>query len=169
MNKLILLSERTEMASNIGRERSKDGGGISRRGFLVLTSNRRLRFSARNASAQDARSSNSDWSTLGLDCRHRLASYFALDMLLAFDDVINEVNGFRETRSVSSDDLVMSTFSEGLVELCTCMPHGWIYAYADENRELYPFLTVKFTSQLLVYRMLPAGLGNICSANWHRR
>lgn len=69
-----------------------------------------------------------EWSALGLDCRHRLASRLPLDVCLAFDDMINEM-AMRRTTSDQGNSL----------EMCTCMSHGWIYAYLKGDKEIYVF------------------------------
>eukprot|EP00535_Pseudo-nitzschia_heimii_P003479 CAMPEP_0197185998 /NCGR_PEP_ID=MMETSP1423-20130617/13011_1 /TAXON_ID=476441 /ORGANISM="Pseudo-nitzschia heimii, Strain UNC1101" /LENGTH=541 /DNA_ID=CAMNT_0042637195 /DNA_START=546 /DNA_END=2171 /DNA_ORIENTATION=- len=80
-----------------------------------------------------------EWSALGLDCRHLLASRLPLDICLAFDDMINEI---RDAEYVSSHSLATkesnnNELSTSLLELCTCMPYGWIYALATEGKEIF--------------------------------
>lgn len=90
---------------------------------------------------QHASSSTSlEWSALGLDCRHLLASHLPLDVCLAFDDMINEVSRRRVaqhwqwSKSSTESDAYLNE-----VELCTSMPHGWIYALGKGDKELYAF------------------------------
>jgi hypothetical protein len=77
-----------------------------------------------------------DWLVLGLDCRHRLGSLLPLDILLAFDDVMNEVALQRKINTLSEE-------TGKPVEYCTNMRHGWIYAYALGDRELYAFFDIE--------------------------
>jgi len=87
------------------------------------------------------RSRTVEWSALGLDCRHLLASRLPLDICLAFDDMINEVGNAKRTRelSLSKGESKDDEFSSSILELCTCMPYGWIYALATEEKEMYVF------------------------------
>jgi hypothetical protein len=66
-----------------------------------------------------------EWSSsLGLDSRHLLASRLHLDVLLAFDDMANEIHSAKED-----------------LELCTCMTLGWVYASSFcQGIEMYAFL-----------------------------
>jgi hypothetical protein len=77
-----------------------------------------------------------EWSALGLDCRHLLASRLPLDVCLAFDDMVNEITRRREIRKQQS---VGQEAMNGSIEFCTCMPYGWIYAYATDDNEIYAF------------------------------
>lgn len=84
-----------------------------------------------------------EWATLGLDCRHRLASHLHLDTMLAFDDMMNEI-ALRRKLLMREDDVktigpTANPTRSGVVELCTCMPLGWVYACAAEEMELYAF------------------------------
>eukprot|EP00531_Pseudo-nitzschia_arenysensis_P009286 CAMPEP_0116115398 /NCGR_PEP_ID=MMETSP0329-20121206/485_1 /TAXON_ID=697910 /ORGANISM="Pseudo-nitzschia arenysensis, Strain B593" /LENGTH=751 /DNA_ID=CAMNT_0003608827 /DNA_START=156 /DNA_END=2411 /DNA_ORIENTATION=- len=87
------------------------------------------------------RSKKVEWSALGLDCRHLFVSRLPLDICLAFDDMINEVQDAKCKRAPSSeqegkdDDHSSST----TLELCTCMPYGWVYALATQEKEIYVF------------------------------
>jgi len=83
-----------------------------------------------------------EWSAWGLDCRHLLASRLPLDVCLAFDDMINEVTiriDAQRTVQVSSGKGNDYNSSSSVVELCTCMPYGWIYAFATQEKEIYVF------------------------------
>mmetsp|Transcript_107 Transcript_107/g.139 ORF Transcript_107/g.139 Transcript_107/m.139 type:complete len:804 (-) Transcript_107:17-2428(-) len=88
-----------------------------------------------------------EWSFLGLDCRHLLASRLPLDVCLAFDDMMHEVTTRKDAqlRAVSlstSDNGVQdedADFSRSVVELCTCMSYGWIYAFATLDKDIYVF------------------------------
>ncbi|KAG7346787.1 hypothetical protein IV203_005856 [Nitzschia inconspicua] len=68
-----------------------------------------------------------EWSALGLDCRHSLASRFPLDVCLAFDDMINEMS-----RKLECDP-------DSPLEICTCISYGWVYAYGKGDKEIYVF------------------------------
>eukprot|EP00956_Cyclotella_meneghiniana_P013004 scaffold18584_cov79-Cyclotella_meneghiniana.AAC.7 len=86
-----------------------------------------------------------------LDCRHKLAAYLPLDVMLAFDDMFNEIGrlGYRyKTLRVSNLDLVEERVRrDRTVELCTYLPQGWVYGRACTNRELYIMLdTSKFVT-----------------------
>jgi hypothetical protein len=74
----------------------------------------------------------------GFDCRHYLASHFRLDSLLAFADAMNEIAQHGRTNSESNND--------GLFEMCSSLPQGWMLAMAVAERELY----VLFDSSLYV-------------------
>ena len=127
-HKLLLLSDRKPIISVESRKLGP-GRNPPRRlwGFGPRQSEKRT-----NLAQHAARSSSSEWSVLGLDCRHLLASHLHLDTLLAFDDMMNEVAKRR-------DILQWSESSQIKLELCTCMPLGWVYACVDGENELYAF------------------------------
>jgi hypothetical protein len=88
----------------------------------------------------DIHSNTADLDTLplpGFDCRHYLASHFRLDSLLAFADAMNEI-AQRHHGQTNND--------EGLLEMCSSLPQGWMLAVAVGTRELY----VLFDSSLYV-------------------
>jgi hypothetical protein len=147
-HKLILFSDRNYQSMSKTREKKKSPGrSPGRRRFLGFSSGKTSGSGDKSKSPiRDTRTSNSDWSALGLDCRHRLSSHLPLDTVLAFDDVINEVNKMQNRKHDSEDEGLKKSFSpksrtsnDGIVELCTCMSQGWIYAFADNERELYAF------------------------------
>ena len=71
-----------------------------------------------------------------LDCRHKLAAHLPLDVMLAFDDMFNEI-GYRRRRNSAHKT----------VELCTYLPQGWVYGRAYGEWELYVLLdTSKFVT-----------------------
>jgi hypothetical protein len=70
-----------------------------------------------------------EWSALGLDCRHLLASRLPLDVCLAFDDIINDMTARR--REAGEKELTL--------EMCTCMLYGWVYAFGKGDKEIYVF------------------------------
>lgn len=92
-------------------------------------------YSQSSTARQDAASytPTPEWLVEGLDCRHRLGSLLPLDILLAFDDVMNQV--MQRRQSTSANDI-------SPLEHCTNTKHGWIYAYAEGSRELYAFFDI---------------------------
>jgi hypothetical protein len=70
-----------------------------------------------------------EWSALGLDCRHILASRLPLDVCLAFDDMINEMTARRRKRDEKDRSL----------EICICMSLGWVFAFGKGDKEIYVF------------------------------
>jgi hypothetical protein len=87
------------------------------------------------------RSTTVEWSALGLDCRHLLASRLPLDICLAFDDMINEVRNSKRTTAspLTKGEGKEDEISSSILELCTCMPYGWMYALATQEKEIYVF------------------------------
>ena len=87
------------------------------------------------------RSTRIEWSALGLDCRHLFVSRLPLDICLAFDDMINEVRNAKHTRapSLPEGDDKEEQFSSVMLELCTSLSYGWIYALATKQKEIYVF------------------------------
>jgi hypothetical protein len=87
------------------------------------------------------RSTTVEWSVLGLDCRHLLASRLPLDICLAFDDMINEVRNAKHTTtsSLTKGKGKEDKLASSILELCTCMPYGWMYALAAQEKEIYVF------------------------------
>jgi hypothetical protein len=75
---------------------------------------------------------NLEWSALGLDCRHLLASRLPLDACLAFDDIIDEA---RSRMEFSSDH--GGSDSNSNYEVCISMPFGWILAMVRDGKEVY--------------------------------
>jgi len=63
----------------------------------------------------------------GVDCRHILASNLPSNAVAAFDDLMNQVH-----ERISSSN-------EGILQLCTYMPEGWVYAHAHDDKEIYIF------------------------------
>jgi hypothetical protein len=85
-----------------------------------------------------------------LDCRHKLAAYLPLDVMLAFDDMFNEI-GRLCCRQNIQDTAQRSSREEDnrgkTVELCTYLPQGWVYGRAHGGHELYILLdTCKFVT-----------------------
>jgi hypothetical protein len=63
------------------------------------------------------------------DCRHILASHLPLDIILALDDMMKEV--------IRSNQRQKFAESSRVIELCTFLPQGWVYARAHQHREMY--------------------------------
>jgi hypothetical protein len=78
-----------------------------------------------------------EWSALGLDCRHLLASRLPLDVCLGFDDMINEVS--RRKQNYVNGDTSSPPGETTTLELCTYMACGWIYAFGKGDKEIYAF------------------------------
>ncbi|VEU39967.1 unnamed protein product [Pseudo-nitzschia multistriata] len=88
------------------------------------------------------RSTTLEWLSWGLDCRHLLASRLPLDVCLAFDDMISEVARCRATEQASLSTSLNNTSGNDnslTIELCTCIPCGWVYTFATQEKELYIF------------------------------
>lgn len=91
-----------------------------------------------------------------LDCRHKLAAYLPLDVMLAFDDMFNEVGRLSHRQNLLSLTMNDAMFkanstdvnsSSKTIELCTFLPQGWVYCHANEEQELYILLdTSKFVT-----------------------
>ncbi|KAL7536598.1 hypothetical protein ACHAWF_005512 [Thalassiosira exigua] len=90
-----------------------------------------------------------------MDCRHKLAACLPLDVMLAFDDMFNEIQRLLRDQednvgpnalSMTSQD-THSTERKKSIELCTFLPQGWVYGRAFCNIELYVLLdTSKFVT-----------------------
>lgn len=96
----------------------------------------------------DAAFSNKSSSHIDmLDCRHKLAAYLPLDVMLAFDDMFNEMRYRRRRSSARSPQLDVKSIALKTVELCTYLPQGWVYGRASGECELYVLLdTSKFVT-----------------------
>jgi hypothetical protein len=116
------------------RESSPSMSVGQRRRFLAFGLKKKNKINS-PSSKHWSSSTTLDWSALGLDCRHLLASRLPLDVCLAFDDMINEIARRREAQCTNSTAPMGMTD----IELCTCMPHGWIYAYGKGDKDLYTF------------------------------
>jgi len=98
----------------------------------------------KEASDETVRSRSRKYSTM-LDCRHKLAAYLPLDVMLAFDDMFNEMGRLSCRRNVltvgeagAEGDNDMGTNKS--IELCSFLPQGWVYARAFGSVELYILL-----------------------------
>ena len=89
--------------------------------------------------ASHHRFSAAEWSAFGLDCRHLLASRLPLDVCLAFDDMITDIGYVKHIENLASKEEEDEGLSASLLELCTCMSYGWIYALATREKEIYVF------------------------------
>jgi len=86
-----------------------------------------------------------------MDCRHTLAAYLPLDVMLAFDDMFTEIG--RQTRRYAEDsnelmdDTALSNMlldeENNSVELCTFLPQTWVYGRSSKSQELYILLDTK--------------------------
>lgn len=89
-----------------------------------------------------------------LDCRHKLAAYLPLDVMLAFDDMFNEFGCLSCRRNVltftageTGTHVNNDKCTKKSMELCTFLPQGWVYGRAFGNVELYILLdTSKFVT-----------------------
>jgi hypothetical protein len=143
-HKMILFSDRKQTAVK-SRVTQKAPGRKPRRRFLGFGTDSKNTLPEKSPS-RESRRFESDWSALGLDCRHRLASHLPLDIVLAFDDMMNEVRKVREGKQITDSHRLLrwppspSNLNDDCrVELCTCMRQGWIYAFTQNEHELYAF------------------------------
>ena len=90
-----------------------------------------------------------------LDRRQKLAAYLPLDIMLAFDDMFNEIDQMHHQQNIQEDSQLITnvtgdrhtTNRERIIELCTYLPQGWVYARAHHSLELYVLLdTSKFVT-----------------------
>jgi len=89
-----------------------------------------------------------------LDCRHKLAAYLPLDVMLAFDDMFNGMeclscrrNGLTFSMDGTDGTVSNDTCTNKSIEMCTFLPQGWVYGRAFGNVELYVLLdTSKFVT-----------------------
>ena len=142
-HRLVLFSGQSPQLSNKGRDVQRPNGKSSLRRFLGFPSGKGA-HGEKVPPTDSIRYSDSEWSALGCDCRHRLASHLPLDIVLAFDDMMNEVSNVRAGAEIvkSRKDYFhakVNAIQDGCLELCTCMSQGWVYAYSDKRRELYAY------------------------------
>jgi hypothetical protein len=88
-----------------------------------------------------------------LDCRHKLAAHLPLDVMLAFDDMFDEIGrlGWRKNilniSQLNLDETNHDVNGNRTIELCTYLPQGWVYCRAFKRLELYVLLdTSKFVT-----------------------
>lgn len=145
-HKMILFSDRKQAAVK-SRGRHKSPGRKPPRRFLGFGTDSKNTGPDKSASpSRESIMFESDWSALGLDCRHRLASHLPLDIVLAFDDMMNEVRKVREGKQIADSHRLLrwpplpsNSNDDRCMELCTCMRQGWIYAFTQNEHELYAF------------------------------
>lgn len=125
---LILFTDHDSVLGNLSKK--PEGNGASPRKLFGFMPARRTATLHHQQEETKSRPPSLEWSVLGLDCRHLLASHLHLDVLLAFDDMMNQI----ATKKIYERD-----GSSKYVELCTCMAVGWVYGSADEDTELYAF------------------------------
>ena len=139
-HKLVLFQDPAISPSSSRRDASKKKGDDRKRPqrrFLGFGPKRKDKIPSQPSNYG---SMSLEWSALGLDCRHLLASRLPLDVCLAFDDMINEIVRRRESRkSLPEEEQEKDVNLNNSIELCTCMPYGWIYAYATGEKEIYAF------------------------------
>ena len=87
----------------------------------------------RNPNAERAKRPETSGSNLGLDCRYQLSSHLPRDTILAFEDVFDEVQEFRQSVVDDDDD----DGATRMFEMCTLLSSHWVYAFAQGDRELY--------------------------------
>lgn len=126
LNKLYLYSDRK---SPIQKDKKKSSGP-PRRIFGFMN---KSHSNSGDSDRVNNQAIQLEWTNLGLDSRHLLASHLHLDTILAFDDMMNEIARRRRSAATQGRDSI------DMVELCTCMPLGWIYAFATGKMELYAF------------------------------
>eukprot|EP00980_Cylindrotheca_fusiformis_P002803 scaffold672_cov126-Cylindrotheca_fusiformis.AAC.4 len=134
-DKLILFSDRDQQAQR-GKKRvqPKEKAQFHFLGFGSKKGAKRSNRDKRMVSL------TLEWSALGLDCRHFLASHLHLDVLLAFDDMMNEsAKSLEHSNRPSIEKSSPHSNSDGFVELCTCMTLGWVYAFVNDEMEMYAF------------------------------
>jgi hypothetical protein len=71
-----------------------------------------------------------DDGILATDLRHQLLSKFSSEVADAFDDLMKEVHQAK-TKEKDNNDKTND------IELCTYLPHGWVWAASSGARELY--------------------------------
>ena len=87
-------------------------------------------------SSSEHKSSHRSQHSSMMDCRHKLASYLPVAILLAFDDMFIEIGKHRKEDATAKS-----------IELCTFLSQGWVYSRAFRNVELYILLdTSKFVT-----------------------
>jgi hypothetical protein len=142
----FLLSSQHELSSNDFHRKtnatSHNGKGIFGLGFIKETCERENEMSSL---------SKSSTYTSMLDCRHKLAAYLPLDVMLAFDDMFNEIGRLNSRKNILEVNDLDSDENQGentssrnrSVELCTYLPQGWVYGRAEMNCELYVLLDTR--------------------------
>lgn len=65
--------------------------------------------------------------TVAIDSRHVLTSVLPPNVVAAFDDLMSQVHE------------QMSSLDKEVLQLCTYMSQGWVFAHAQDDKELYMF------------------------------
>jgi hypothetical protein len=75
-----------------------------------------------------------------LDCRHKLAATLPSEVMLALDEMFNEIGCFTGRSDSGGLDVSRVDIDSGSpksIELCTFLPQGWVYGRACGGTELY--------------------------------
>jgi hypothetical protein len=86
-----------------------------------------------------------------LDCRHKLAAYLPLEIIIALDDMFNEMRCLSShyenyspmiefTAHPGNDDDCIKPTARKSKEMCTYLPQGWVWGRSMGNIELYIIL-----------------------------
>ncbi|KAL3940378.1 MAG: hypothetical protein SGBAC_005081 [Bacillariaceae sp.] len=132
-NNIINNNNNNNKSNTPSKNKPHGNGGASPRKLFGFMSPPKRKVPSQQ-DEKKATSQTREWSVLGLDCRHLLASHLHLDVLLAFDDMMNDIATKRDAAADSS-----RTAKKYYVELCTCMTLGWVYGCANQDMELYAF------------------------------
>jgi hypothetical protein len=150
-NQLFLFSDRASRRLKVTNHMAANNNTSVTRSFLGLPMTRVKKKTQSNRTDSRLKYDTLEWAALGLDCRHFLASHLHLDTLLALDDMMNELALRRRRRHQqqqqqrnekgNGDDTATTESRTTGLELCTCMPLGWVYAYstAHDDKEVYAF------------------------------
>ena len=87
-----------------------------------LNKSERSERSAKGVRGQSKERDECDDGLLPSDLRHQLLSRLPSDAVDAFDDMMNEIHGKQDNNGS---------------EICTFLPHGWVWAASTGSRELY--------------------------------
>lgn len=150
-NSCILLSQHDLSTDDFRQKANKRSGSDNNMAKGILGLGLKVKENIERENAVVSLFSKPSIHSNMLDCRHKLAAYLPLDVMLAFDDMFNEIGrlGYRQqTLKVSNLGLVEEHMIRNrTVELCTYLPQGWVYGRACTSRELYVMLdTSKFVT-----------------------
>ena len=144
----FMLMSQHDLSSNDFTRVSKSDGASSPQNGTKANSWFGIGQKSKESSEEDTSSRSSKYINM-LDCRHKLAAYLPLDVMLAFDDMFNEIGRLsgRHNDSLAIDGTRSQIHAKenvvGLtksIELCTFLPQGWVYSRAFGNVELYILL-----------------------------
>ena len=150
-NHLYLFSDRAHRRPKYSNTVTKNSRSLVARSFLGLPMPRVVKKATSSKTEARPKHDALEWAALGLDCRHFLASHLPLDILLALDDMMNELALRRrqhqqQQQRLQSDGMHLECATtmvgrSSLLELCTCMPLGWVYACSTvhDEKEVYAF------------------------------